>query len=882
MADSSDSSGSPAEAAFMGVVLTVMFISLFVGLKTPETVVFFCLVLVWNVGLVNTTEALSGFSNAGMLAVGALFVVIKGVEKSQLADKAARRVFGLRTSLEAGLGRMMSLCFVLSAFLNNTPVVALLIPITRDWARARGFSPSIFLIPLSYSCIMGGLLTVIGTSTNLVVQGLVLDEKLSDPSIEAIGFFEPGYIGVPLGVVGMLYLVLFAPRVLPSRGGLFRYVRDRAKELLTEVQVMDDFPYKGEPAGLVLARLGLPQDTLIKIRRKISSGILRQMSQSLGENASLGFSTSALYSSSVKEGATHDEQDVNAIMEVNQKTFRAESMYSYRMRAECLWGTKDDLAQEEKCISPLAGTAVEDVSGSEARKPGRFSRKRWVSDADAQRSSNAIAAVNGNNATPNGNASATAAGNVAAGQGQPNGGSLNAAGETYTDIFPVSPAEPVQAGDVLFLSCAQAREEATMIDFQAVTVSQGLKGLKFLDVSALDLPGHGTEFFEIVLSGHNHFVGRSASRDNAEFAAYYNVSVVAVRRRGQAEASNPGSSVAAAPPSDSTRPTGSSFKSSRAAAAAAMDAPEVFLEEGVEPALNPDSREVSPTGSISTSAGPKTRSLVSAMSGRAAAAASRGTPRSPMMRRSRKNTLIHEDEKDVTETSFKAGDVVLVLAKEEFMEKYGSSRDFFLLTKVGSVPKPVRYYDYLPLLAFVGMLVWVLLDAEMVQAAFTAGAILIFGGWVDAKKTVGFVDWSLLLLIGSALGLSKGIVNSGLADYVGGAIRSSGISADASLFVLYGFTMIFTELITNNAAAALATPIAFSISRELEVSYKPFILTVMLAASSSFITPIGYQTNTLVWGPGGYKFTDFMKIGTPLSLIYLVLGSLLVPQIFPF
>lgn len=252
-----------------------------------------------------------------------------------------------------------------------------------------------------------------------------------------------------------------------------------------------------------------------------------------------------------------------------------------------------------------------------------------------------------------------------------------------------------------------------MIDFQAVTVSQGLKGLKFLDVSALDLPGHGTEFFEIVLSGHNHFVGRSASRDNAEFAAYYNVSVVAVRRRGQAEATNPGSSVAAAPPSAATRPTGSSFKTSRASAAA-MDAPEVFLEEGVEPALNPDSREVSPAGSMSMSAGPKTRSLVSAMSGRAAAAASRGTPRSPMMRRSRKNTLVHEDEKDVTETSFKAGDVVLVLAKEEFIEKYGASRDFFLLTKVGSVPKPVRYYDYLPLLAFVGMLVWVLLDAEMV------------------------------------------------------------------------------------------------------------------------------------------------------------------------
>lgn len=194
-----------------------------------------CLVLVWNVGLMSTTEALSGFSNTGMLAVGALFVVIKGVEKSQLADKAARRVFGLRTSMAAGIGRMMSLCFVLSAFLNNTPVVALLIPITRDWARARGFSPSIFLIPLSYSCIMGGLLTVIGTSTNLVVQGLIVEESKTNSSVEAVGFFEPGYIGVPLGIVGMIYLVIFAPRVLPARGGLFRFIRDRAKELLTEV-----------------------------------------------------------------------------------------------------------------------------------------------------------------------------------------------------------------------------------------------------------------------------------------------------------------------------------------------------------------------------------------------------------------------------------------------------------------------------------------------------------------------------------------------------------------------------------------------------------------------------------------------------------------------
>ena len=86
-----------------------------------------------------------------------------------------------------------------------------------------------------------------------------------------------------------------------------------------------------------------------------------------------------------------------------------------------------------------------------------------------------------------------------------------------------------------------------------------------------------------------------------------------------------------------------------------------------------------------------------------------------------------------------------------------------------------------------------MIRASQVQAAFAAGAVLLLGGWVDAKKAVGYVDWGLLLLIGSALGLSKGIVNSGLADYVGGAIRNSGISADASLFVVFTFTMVREE-----------------------------------------------------------------------------------------
>lgn len=202
---------------------------------------FLALVFVWNAGIISTQDALSGFNNPGVLAVGSLFVVIKGVEKSRLADKAAKHVFGLRTSCTAGLLRLMGLSFLLSAFLNNTPVVALLIPITKDWALTRGFSPSLLLMPLSFACIFGGLITIIGTSTNLVVQGLVIEAGDEDPTIQGLGFFEPGYIGLPLGIAGMLYLAVAAPRVLPRVGGDserdVQYTGERADELLTEVKV---------------------------------------------------------------------------------------------------------------------------------------------------------------------------------------------------------------------------------------------------------------------------------------------------------------------------------------------------------------------------------------------------------------------------------------------------------------------------------------------------------------------------------------------------------------------------------------------------------------------------------------------------------------------
>lgn len=424
--------------------------------------------------------------------------------------------------------------------------------------------------------------------------------------------------------------------------------------------------------GLVLTRLGLPMDTLIKIRRKFSSGIMRQISRSIEISSGNNISNTA------------------AMIEANQRTFKAESVYSYRMRTETLWGTRADPDNPQGPASMAEG----------------LPRKRWVSDTDAT--------------------------NLYKGEETKGVDSAHTDEMANTkDIYPVSAAETIQVGDILFLSCAQT----TMIDFQSIAVTQKLKGLKFLDVSALDLPGQGTEFFEVVLSDHNHFVGRSPGRDNSEFASYYGCSVVAVRRRGSPDARAMGG-----PP---IVRSGSHLGAGASTSGRAMDSSEAGrIEEGngaVVVSVTPALASTSAAGGMPTTPATPAALKRSSRSVGATPFANGTTPvangttspslsaiamsrrlRSPGLRKDRARSGTADEGgigTEDTQRPFKAGDVILVLAQEEFMEKFSGSKDFFLLTKVGSMPEPVRPYDYLPLVAFLGMLIVVLLDVEMVSGS---------------------------------------------------------------------------------------------------------------------------------------------------------------------
>ena len=153
-----------------------------------------------------------------------------------------------------------------------------------------------------------------------------------------------------------------------------------------------------------------------------------------------------------------------------------------------------------------------------------------------------------------------------------------------------------------------------------------------------------------------------------------------------------------------------------------------------------------------------------------------------------------------------------------------------------------------------------------------------------ARKYTKYISWDILITIACAFAISKAMVNSGVADVVASYIigMTEHYGPQVLLAAVFIITNLFTELITNNAAAALAFPLALSISSQMGVSPMPFFVVICMAASASFSTPIGYQTNLIVQGIGNYKFTDFVRIGLPLNIIAFLISIFLIPLIWPF
>lgn len=201
-----------------------------------------------------------------MITIGTLFLVIGAVDKSHLVDYVARKAFGMSGSVTLAKVRMLITCFLLSIFFNNIPLVAILMPIVKDWGRVRDVAASQLLIPLSYSVLAGSFVSMIGTSTNLTVQGLMQADRGY-----SFHFFAPAPIGIPLFFLLLFYQVFLGPYLLPHyKSGLLRAVRDQVESLVAEVYVSANSIFVGQSLELMMNSLGIAPSRAIKIRRRVT------------------------------------------------------------------------------------------------------------------------------------------------------------------------------------------------------------------------------------------------------------------------------------------------------------------------------------------------------------------------------------------------------------------------------------------------------------------------------------------------------------------------------------------------------------------------------------------------------------------------------------
>ncbi len=706
----------------------------------------------------------TGFSNTALITIGALYLVVGAVEKSHVIDWCARNAFGTSGSAIQGQFRLYLASFCLSIFLNNTPIVAILMPVVKDWARMRGMAASQLLMPFEFAVIAGSFGSMIGTSTNLTLQGLMQLDRGYE-----FDFFAPAPIGWACFSVLIVYMLLTSRFLLPNnKNGLIREARDKADNLIAEVLVSKDSPAVGKTVTQLMTSLGMSPTLIIKIRRHVTP--------------------------------YNDEQHID------NETFVPKNDNEYWQKAQSFWtnSVKPKLPgfiQVHLYQEAPATEANANSDAVEAETEGESHIKHSVQEYEVRHSNDLEARSDAATHAP----------------------------IEYTDIIAPNEDEVICAGDIVFISSARA-----LVAKMMKSITGESKGLRILKSDVMSLPGFGTELAECVISDSNPFRGKKLSEIKPLFAKKYNVGVITLRGKDWGQSS---ATAAEATPANPESPVDKSK----------FDAVSNFSssDNGVE---------MTPAAVVPVSTN-----------------------------ESGKESDTPVPEAGVSEHVLAYGDVVLVVTNKKNVDALQKDSDFFVVSTVGSLPKPLTLYGLIPL--FVFLLMICLAAANMVDicpGAMITACFFFMGGWIEAKDIPKMVDVRLLLLLGSSISFATSMTKSKLAQYIAEKITEHNPTAFNTMILVYIITLFITSLVSNNAAAALMYPIAVKIADQLDVSFKPFAFAVMIASSATFAIPVGYQTHIMVWGPGGYKFRDFVTFGLIPNFFYLLIACYMIPHQFPF
>ena len=247
----------------------------------------------------------------------------------------------------------------------------------------------------------------------------------------------------------------------------------------------------------------------------------------------------------------------------------------------------------------------------------------------------------------------------------------------------------------------------------------------------------------------------------------------------------------------------------------------------------------------------------------------------------RRGEVLRKQLKDVR---LNVGDVLLLLTPESGMASLRKDNNVIVLSQRDQ-DRPMGWRAPFALVTMVLVIATSAIGLAPISITALIGAVaMTLAGCLEADEVYDAIDWRIIILLAGLLPLGVAMSQSGAAEFIVANTIGlvSGFGPLVVLAVLYLMALLLTEFMSNAAAAVLLTPIGMTTANMLDVDPTPFLIAVTFAASTSFATPVGYQTNTMVYTAGGYRFTDFIKVGLPLNLIFWVLGVIFIPIFWPF
>ncbi|RKE04274.1 SLC13 family permease [Marinifilum flexuosum] len=587
------------DAIIVLIVLVFILISFYKEWIGPAFTFLIGVVILGISGILTPSEILSGFANDQVVVILMLLLIGDIIRDLGIVETLFDKVFQRANGYKAFMVRMMLLVGGFSAFLNNTPLVAVMMPYVHSWSKRNNISPSKLLIPLSYAAILGGCITLIGTSTNLIVNGMVKDQTIVT-GLESLSMFSFAYVGVPMMFIGSAYLLFVSKKLLPEKEDILGDFSENTRKYIVEAHVK-------------------PNSDLIG--KSIEEADLRNLK--------------GLY-----------------LFQINRGGVRVAAV-SHEFRLE-------------------------------------------------------------------------------------EGDRLLFAGDTETIADLVLPNS----------------------------------GLTLPTVGMLTHKKH-IEVVEIVISHNSTLISKTVKEAN--FRGQFDAAVIGIHRNG---------------------------------------------------------------GRVSGKIG---------------------------------------------EVKLRAGDVLLLLGGDDFVERTHRIQDFYFISKVKEFRKQEGYKIGLLLGGTVLAVILSALNIVPLFMTLIVMIIVILGLKISNPKDIArMVDFNLALIISLSLAFGTAMIKSGLAEIIADLLISVFLPLGkvGVLFGIYLITSVLAAYITNKAAVAIVFPISLAMALSLHLDPEPFVLIVAFAAAANFMTPIGYQTNIMVYGPGGYSFKDFFKIGFPLTIIYMIFTVLILSYIY--